>query len=117
MKPEAARPDTSVTKVTSAHSPRGPHGEIYLASGIRTSMRLWRREAPGDAAETTRPYETVGYVVEGRAELHVEGQIVRLEPGDSWVVNAGVRHHYKVLEPFTAIEATSPPAHVHGRDA
>jgi quercetin dioxygenase-like cupin family protein len=51
-----------------------------------------------------------------RAELHVEGQVVRLEPGDSWLVNAGVRHHCRVLEPFTAIEATSPPAHIRGRD-
>ncbi len=113
----ASHPDTSVTKVTSSHSPRGPHGEIYLASGIRTSMRLWKQEAPGASDETTRPYETVGYVVEGRAELHIEGQLVVLEPGDSWVVNAGVKHKYVVKEPFTAIEATSPPAHVHGRDA
>lgn len=41
---------------------------------------------------------------------------MKLDPGDSWVVNAGVRHRYRVIEPFTAIEATSPPAHVHGRD-
>jgi hypothetical protein len=26
------------------------------------------------------------------------------------------RHTYKILEPFTAIEATHPPASVHGRD-
>lgn len=113
---QVARPDTSVTKVASSHSPRGPHGEVYLASGVRTGMRLWQREQPGDGPETARPYETVGYVVEGKAELHVEGQVVRLEPGDSWVVNAGVRHKYRVLEAFTAIEATSPPAHVRGRD-
>ncbi|HAX79370.1 MAG TPA: cupin domain-containing protein, partial [Cyanobacteria bacterium UBA11372] len=25
-------------------------------------------------------------------------------------------HTYKILEPFTAVEATSPPAQVHGRD-
>jgi hypothetical protein len=26
-------------------------------------------------------------------------------------------HHYTIIEPFTAIEATAPPAEVHGRDA
>jgi hypothetical protein len=36
--------------------------------------------------------------------------------GDSWVVPKGASHSYKILEPFTAVEATLPPAHVHGRD-
>ena len=39
-----------------------------------------------------------------------------LVPGDSWVVPKGARHAYKILEPFTAVEATHPPAQVHGRD-
>jgi hypothetical protein len=36
--------------------------------------------------------------------------------GDSWVVPKGALHRYTILEPFTAVEATYPPAHVHGRD-
>jgi hypothetical protein len=44
------------------------------------------------------------------AELHIEGQFVLLEKGDSWVVPKGSRHTYKIIETFTAIEATSPPA-------
>ena len=91
-------------------------GQTYLVSGKRVSMRLWQREPSGDKAETVRDYETVGYVMEGRAELDIEGQRVKLEPGDSWLVPAGARHTYRILEPFTAIEATSPPAQVHGRD-
>jgi quercetin dioxygenase-like cupin family protein len=63
-----------------------------------------------------RDYETVGYVVSGRAELHSEGQTVVLAPGDSWVVPRHARHSYQILEPFTAVEATHPPAQVHGRD-
>jgi quercetin dioxygenase-like cupin family protein len=55
-------------------------------------------------------------VLNGRAELHIEGQMVLLEPGDSWVVNKGEEHRYKVLEPFTAVEVTSPPARVHRRE-
>jgi len=108
--------DTTVTKIESKHSPRGPEGERYLASGVRVSMRLWDAEGPGERAESTRRYEVVGYVLKGRAELHIEGQLVLLQPGDSYVVPRSARHHYKILEPFSAIEATSPPAHVHGRD-
>ena len=108
--------NTTVTKIDSKYSPSGPEGEKYLASGVRVSMRLWYEERPGERATSARRYEVVGYVISGRAELHLEGQLVILQAGDSYVVPRGARHHYKILEPFTAIEATSPPAHVHGRD-
>lgn len=109
--------DTSVKKVESPFSPHGTMGQKYLASGKSISMRLWEDEQPGDAKpESKRDYETVGYVIKGRAEFHLEGQMVLLEPGSSWVVPKGASHTYKILEPFTAVEATSPPAQVHGRD-
>jgi quercetin dioxygenase-like cupin family protein len=109
--------DTSVQKVMSANSPHGEMGQKYLASGVQVAMRLWENQEPGsDIKEHTREYETVGYVVRGRAELHLEGQMLLLEKGDSWVVPKGARHTYKILETFTAVEATSPPAHAHGRD-
>lgn len=109
--------DTSITKVHSQDSPRGEMGQKYLASGKSMSMRLWEDEQPTDDKEArTRDYETVGYVIRGRAELEIEGQTIRLEPGDSWVVPRGASHTYHILEPFTAVEATHPPAQVHGRD-
>jgi hypothetical protein len=36
--------------------------------------------------------------------------------GPAWVVPKGSRHTYKIIETFTAVEATSPPAEAHGRD-
>jgi quercetin dioxygenase-like cupin family protein len=112
-----AKGDTTVTKIDSAFSPKGEHGEKYLASGKNISMRMWENEQPGEAKpEVSRPYETVGYVISGRAELHTEGQMVLLEPGNSYVVPKGALHTYKVLETFTAVEATYPPAQIHGRD-
>lgn len=114
-RPAAPHADTTVKKIDSRTSPHGDMGELHLASGKGLAMRLWREE-PGPCPETTRDYETVGYVIRGRAELEVEGQRVRLEPGDSWLVPKHARHHYEILEPFEAVEATSPPAHVHGRN-
>ncbi|QDV32308.1 cupin domain-containing protein [Tautonia plasticadhaerens] len=109
--------DTTVKKVQSAQSPRGEMGQTYLASGKSMAMRLWRGEPAGERdSPHSRDYETVGYVIDGRAELDIEGQRIRLEPGDSWVVPRGATHHYEILEPFTAVEATHPPAQVHGRD-
>jgi len=109
--------DTSVTKVDSTNSPEGEMGQKYLASGTTISMRLWVDEQPEDFKPLTkREYETVGFVIKGKAELRIEGQVVLLEPGDSWVVPKGSAHAYKILEPFTAVEATSPPAFARGRD-
>jgi quercetin dioxygenase-like cupin family protein len=108
--------DTTVKKVSSEASPKGKEGQIYLVYGKRVSMRLWRDEEPHEKAAARRDYETVGYVISGRAELTVEGQTLRLEPGDSWLVPAGAEHAYRILETFTAVEATAPPAQVHGRD-
>ncbi len=110
--------DTSVKKVDSTTSPTGQLGQKYLASGKSVSMRLWENEEPTSEAKPPgmREYETVGYVISGKAELHLEGQMILLEPGNSWVVPKGSSHTYKILESFTAVEATSPPAQVHGRD-
>lgn len=110
--------DTTILKIDSAHSPHGPLGQKYLASGKNLAMRLWESLEPGTIEpDHPRDYETVGYVLSGRARLHSQGQTVNLEPGDSWVVPRGAAHHYEILEPFTAVEATYPPAHVAGRDA
>ncbi len=109
-------PDTTITKVDSHYSPCGPEGQRYLASSPHVGMRLWE-EPPGEVKpERRREYETVGYVIQGRAELTVEGQIVTLEAGDSWVVPRGSAHSYRILEALVAVEATYPPSHVHGRD-
>jgi quercetin dioxygenase-like cupin family protein len=109
--------NTSVIKVQSKYSPSGEMGQKYLASGVSMAMRLWENEQPGPAKPAAvRAYETVGYVIAGRAELLLEGQEVLLEPGDSWVVPKGSQHSYKILEAFTAVEATHPPAFVHDRD-
>ncbi len=110
--------DTTVKKIDSASAPAGEMGQLYLASGKRVALRLWNREPLGEAKPgTSRGYETVGYVIEGEAELMVEGQTVRLKAGDSWLVPADAEHSYRILANFTAVEATAPPARVHGRDS
>lgn len=109
--------DTTVKKIDSSESPSGNMGQKYLASGKFISMRLWEDIQPGTSEETrAREYETVGYAIKGRAQLDIEGQSVLLGAGDSWVVPKGSRHSFTILEPFTAVEATTPIAQIHGRD-
>jgi quercetin dioxygenase-like cupin family protein len=108
--------DSTIIKVDSAHSPRGKMGQRYLAVSRSMSMRLWDEQPSEPKPPSTREYETIGYVISGRAELQTEGQTVLLNPGDSWVVPKGAAHTYKILEPFRAVEVTHPPAEIHGRD-
>ncbi len=109
--------ETSVHKVNSGSSPKGAMGQKYLACGVSLAMRLWENVEPGkEHPPTEREYETAGYVIKGRAELHLGDQLLILESGDSWIVPRGAPHSYSILEPFTAIETTHPPAVIHGRD-
>ncbi|MBE7249470.1 MAG: cupin domain-containing protein [Actinomycetospora chiangmaiensis] len=99
------------TKVSARGAAEGPHGEITLAQGARLGMRMWRGEEPNaDKPMTTSPHETVGYVISGRAELVVGSETVTIAAGDSYCVPAEVAHTYRILETFTAVEATAPPA-------
>ncbi len=109
--------DSTIIKVDSAYSPTGGSGQKYLASGKSISMRLWNEEPFDKKEPVARDYETVGFVLEGKAELEIEGQTIELKTGDSWVVPKGSKHSYRVKEHFRAVEATHPPAEVHGRDA
>lgn len=95
-------------KIAADKADHGAHGEKLLVSGDRLSLRLWKA-SPSDGGD--EPYraghESLGYVVSGRARLEIEGQEIRLEPGDSWLVPEGARHRYRIDEPFTAVEATA----------
>ncbi len=110
-------PETSVHKVNSSSSPKGKMGQKYLACGVSLAMRIWENLPVGtNNAPAQRDYETAGYVIKGRAELRLGNQTLVLEPGDSWIVPRGAEHSYRILESFTAIEATHPPAVIHRRD-
>ena len=108
--------DNAAGVVEAAQAPTGEMGQKYLASDQTLAMRLWVESASEPKPLAARHYETVGYVISGKAELHLESEIVPLGPGDSWTVPLGVSHTYKILEAFTAVEATSPPAQAEGRD-
>lgn len=104
-------------KVNEREAAQGEQGQRLLAAGERLSMRIWEQEPPqAEPTVSTRDYETVGYVITGAAELDLDGAVTRLGPGDSWVVPAGARHSYRILEALTAVEATAPPTHHNNLD-
>lgn len=104
----------TISKIAAADAATGPDGDLLLAGGAHMSLRLWKQEPPQDKAPSRSAYETVGYVLEGRAELTIEGQTVDLAAGDSYLVPRDAEHSYRILEPFTAIEAVSPAFKAQG---
>jgi quercetin dioxygenase-like cupin family protein len=100
----------AIRKISSKGTEACPTGEVLLAAGEKMAMRLWQSEEPQNKDPHQSPYETLGYVIAGRAELTIEGESVDLVPGDSWLVPADTMHRYRIIETFTAVEATSPPA-------
>lgn len=110
--------DEGVEKITVTAAGTGEMGQRYLASGSRVAMRLWSEQPTSSGKpQAARDYETVGYVISGRARLVTGDERLDLGPGDSWVVPAGVEHTYEIVEELTAVEATAPPARQAGRDA
>lgn len=100
-----------IPQVTSKeNAATGEMGQGYLATGKQVAMRRWEEDACDFGEQRSREYETVGYVLEGSFELDLDGQMAKLESGDSWLVPAGAEHRYRIIESLVAIEATSPPA-------
>ncbi len=108
--------DTAGLTVEESEAPIGSMGQKLLISGNAIALRLWD-EQPGDGQEkaaAARSYETLGYVLEGEAELTMEGKSITLKPGVSWSVPEGTAHSYKIVERFRAVEATHPSARGDG---
>lgn len=108
----ATEPHTtaSTKKVSLDRALEGADGQQFLSAGERVALRHWAEEPKSDKPMHKNEYETVGFVLSGRARLHVGTDVVELEAGDSWCVPAGMDHSYSILESFEAVEATSPPA-------
>ncbi len=107
---------STITLRNISDAPEGDMGQTYLASGEHVALRHWY-EGPNTGKtqqQHTRDYETVGFVISGKAELKTGSETHVLEKGVSWCIPAGTPHSYVIHETFTAIEATSPPAREEG---
>lgn len=88
----------------------GPLGDLQLAQGERSGLRIWPDYVTEDKAERTRSYEIVGYVVKGEITLVVDGTPMELVEGDSFVIPPDTSHRFSIKMPATVIESTAPPA-------
>jgi quercetin dioxygenase-like cupin family protein len=88
----------------------GQDGERLMARGRRVELRLWERDPAGEAATPPDPaHDHIAYVQEGALIVSIaDGPPVELHAGDSYVVPAGERCRFEVLEPAKVVEAIGP---------
>jgi quercetin dioxygenase-like cupin family protein len=84
--------------------------ERVVARGRHVELRLLERDPAGEAA--TLPdaeHDHLAYVQKGALIVSISGDPpVELHAGDSYVVPAGERCIFEVLEPATVVEAIGP---------
>ena len=78
--------DTTIKKVNADHSPKGEMGQTYLVSGKSLAMRLWKEEASEPKPEMSRASKPSATSSAAAPSCTLEGQMVTLESGDSWLV-------------------------------
>ncbi len=61
--------------------------------------------------------DQVGYVVYGRLEMTIGGEVRICEPGDSYAIPGGVEHSARVLVDTLAIDVFSPPRNDYRTEA
>lgn len=53
--------------------------------------------------------DQVGYVISGRVEMTIGGQVRIIEPGDSYAIPGGIVHSARALVDSVVIDSFSPP--------
>ena len=80
---------------TLVHGDRSLLSEFHLEKGHKIPLHA-------------HPQEQTGYLVSGRMRFSIAGEILEVEPGDSWCISGGVEHGAEVLVDSVAIEVFSP---------
>lgn len=79
-----------------------------LVHGEKTLMVEIRLEAGGELPLHSHIHEQTGYLISGKIELSINGQIFTAHPGDSWCIKGGEEHGLRTLEESVVIEVFSP---------
>jgi quercetin dioxygenase-like cupin family protein len=79
-----------------------------LVHGDNTLLTEFRLRKGASIPLHRHPHEQTGYLVAGRLQLTIGGEIWPAEAGDSWCIPGDVEHAVQVLEDATAVEVFSP---------
>lgn len=99
-----------ISKLNAADAAPGPSGQALHIGTADMALRTWREGPVDKTDEHASDHETLGYVIDGEAELISGDTVLHLTSGDSWRVPKGTMHRYRIAESFHAVEVTAPPA-------
>jgi quercetin dioxygenase-like cupin family protein len=81
---------------------------MTLAHGDSTLLGAFRIAAGATIPMHQHPQEQTGYMVSGRMEFTIGGDVFTAESGDGWCIPPNVDHGVQVLEESLVVEVFSP---------
>jgi quercetin dioxygenase-like cupin family protein len=79
-----------------------------LVHGEKTLMSQFKIARGSAIPAHSHPHEQTGIMISGKLRFNVDGEIVDVEPGDSWCLAGGIEHSAEALEDSIIIEVFSP---------
>ncbi len=79
-----------------------------LVHGEKTLMGQFKIARGSSIPAHSHPHEQTGIMISGKLRFNVDGEIVDVEPGDSWCLAGGIEHSAEALEDSIIIEVFSP---------
>ncbi len=76
-----------------------------LFEGEETVLEKITFENGAFSSAHQHPYEIIGHILRGRAEVTIGSETYRVGPGDTFRCAKGDPHHLKALEEVTLLEA------------
>jgi len=80
-----------------------------LVHGEKTLMTKFVMERGSSLPKHSHPYEQTGYLLRGKIKLSIGEKTFDVNPGDSWLIEAGIEHSAMILEESAALEIFAPP--------
>lgn len=80
-----------------------------LAQGQSLMICEFAFDAHVEVPIHSHPHEQVGYLVEGRVEMNIDGEKNELVKGDSYYDPSNIPHGVVTLEPTVIIDTFYPP--------
>jgi quercetin dioxygenase-like cupin family protein len=80
-----------------------------LAQSQSMMICEFRFDAQVEIPIHSHPHDQVGYLVEGRVEMTIDGKKYELNKGDSYCAPSNVPHGVYTLEPSVIVDTFCPP--------
>lgn len=79
-----------------------------LVHGEKTLLAEFHLEKGRTLPKHSHPNEQTGYLIKGRLQFNIGGEIFDTQAGDTWCIPADLEHGVEVLEDSLVIEVFSP---------